>query len=373
MSGARRRLARIAPLRRAVHALRAGRLQLPRLHRYTPRPMLVTEAHRPDRPAHPAVDAHNHLGRWLTGGDRWMVPDVGELVALMDRLDLRTIVNLDGRWGDELRANLDRYDRAHPGRFVTFCHVDWAEARRPGFGARLEASLRASVAEGAAGLKVWKDLGLSVRDHRGQLLRHDDPELAELWSAAGTLGIPVLIHVGDPAAFFEPVDRHNERLEELLAHPNLRLHGRGVPPLRELLDRFEAVVAAHPDTTFIAAHLGTAEDLGWVRRMLTSYPNLCVDVAARIAELGRQPRATAALVRDHADRVLFGSDIFPPRPDPYRIWFRFLETADEHFDYSEAPVPPHGRWRISGLELPDDVLRRVYADNARRVIPALRR
>jgi predicted TIM-barrel fold metal-dependent hydrolase len=334
--------------------------------------MLVTTAHRPDRAASPAVDAHNHLGRWLTGDGRWMVPDVPELIDRMDGLGVRAMVNLDGRWGDELRANLERYDHAHPGRFATFCHVDWRETSSPGFGRRLARSLRASVEAGAAGLKVWKDLGLSVRDPAGGLLRHDHPELAELWAAAGDLGIPVVMHVGDPAAFFEPVDRHNERLEELLSHPNLRLHGRKVPALRTLLEAFELVVAAHPDTTFVAAHMGTAEDLGWVRRMIQTYPNLRVDTSARIAELGRQPRAAASLVRDHPDRVLFGTDVFPPRAEEYRIWFRFLETADEHFDYSTAEVPPHGRWRVSGLALPPEVLRRVYHDNALDAIPALR-
>ncbi len=368
----RRRLRTLGPLRTGVRTWRRARTSLPRLHTYAPRSMLVTTAHPRARAAHPAVDAHNHLGRWLTGDGTWMVPDVAALIDVMDALGLQAMVNLDGRWADELRDNLRRYDHAHPGRFATFCHVDWRETSEPGFGGRLARSLRDSIGAGAAGLKIWKDLGLRVRDPHGRLLRHDDPELGELWATAGDLGVPVLVHVGDPAAFFEPPDRHNERLEELLAHPNLRLHRRGVPALAALLDAFEAAVAAHPTTTFIAAHLGTAENLGWVRRMLDTYPNLRVDTAARIAELGRQPRAAASLILDHPDRVLFGTDIFPPRADEYRIWFRFLETADEHFDYSTAEVPPHGRWRISGLDLPPVVLQRLYAGNARDTITALR-
>jgi predicted TIM-barrel fold metal-dependent hydrolase len=336
---------------------------------YRPRPALRVPETRVERPAVRAVDAHNHLGRWLTEWVRpaggWMVEDVGALLALMDSLDLDAIVNLDGRWGAELEANLDRYDRAHPGRFLTFCHADWDELDG------LVASLEASAAAGARGLKVWKDLGLGVRDDAGELLLPDDPRLAGVWAAAGELGLPVLIHTADPVAFFTPVDAANERLEELTVHPEWSFHGPEFPSFERLMEAFEAVVAAHPGTTFIGAHVACcAEDLAWVGRMLDAYPNLHLDFSARIAELGRQPRATRRLFVDHPDRVLFGTDVFPPSREAYETYFRFLETADEHFAYSPDPENPwpQGRWRISGLDLPAGTLAAIYRGNAARLL-----
>jgi predicted TIM-barrel fold metal-dependent hydrolase len=336
---------------------------------FRPQPALRVPETRVERPAGRAVDAHNHLGRWLTEWVRpvggWMVEDVGALLALMDSLDLDAIVNLDGRWGTELEANLDRYDRVHPGRFLTFCHVDWGEPDR------LVASLEASAAAGARGLKVWKDLGLGVRDAAGQLLLPDDPRIADVWAAAGELGLPVLIHTADPLAFWAPVDAQNERLEELARHPEWSFHGPEFPSFERLLEAFEAVVAAHPGTTFIGAHVACcAEDLAWVGRMLDAYPNLHLDFSARIAELGRQPRAARRLFIEHPDRVLFGTDVFPPARAAYETYFRFLETADEHFAYSPDPANPwpSGRWRISALDLPAATLPAIYRGNAARLL-----
>jgi predicted TIM-barrel fold metal-dependent hydrolase len=339
---------------------------------YRPQPALRVAATRVERPAVPAIDAHNHLGRWITDwvrpGGGWMVEDVGALLALMDALDLEAIVNLDGRWGAELEANLDRYDRAHPARFLTFCHVDWGDIEEPG---RLVASLEASRDAGARGLKVWKDLGLGVRDRAGALVLPDDPRVADVWAAAGALGLPVLIHTADPLAFFAPPDAANERLEELARHPEWQFHGPEFPSFERLLEAFEAIVAANPGTTFVGAHVACcAEDLAWVARMLDAYPNLHLDFSARIAELGRQPRAARRVFVEHADRVLFGTDAMPPQRAAYELYFRFLETADEHFAYSPDPdVPwPQGRWHISGLDLPRDVLAAIYRENARRVL-----
>jgi predicted TIM-barrel fold metal-dependent hydrolase len=201
----------------------------------------------------------------------------------------------------------------------------------------------------------------------------DDPRLSDVWDAAGELGLPIWIHVADPLAFFEPLDATNERIEELLEHPDWWFGDRDrFPPFERIIEALEAVVAAHPHTTFIGVHVGCyAEDLVWVGRMLETYANFNVDIAARIAELGRQPRAARKLVSAHPDRVLFGTDDFPPNRETYAIYFRFLETDDEHFPYSPDEVPPQGRWAISGLGLPDDVLRAVYAENARRLAPGI--
>jgi predicted TIM-barrel fold metal-dependent hydrolase len=349
-----------------------------RLQDWRPVSKLVVAAHHVDRARFPAIDAHNHLGRWLSpwlGAEptAWTVPDVAELLALMDGCNLRAIVNLDGRWEDELEANLDRYDRAHPGRFATFCHVDWPAAVAAGnVGAAAAASLRQSVAAGARGLKVWKDLGLHLQDDRGELILPGDDRLRPVWETAAELGVPVFIHTADPVAFFDPVDERNERYEQLHAHPEWSFADPTFPRFHELMDSFEALVAANPDSTFVGLHVGGyAENLSWVDRMLSTYPNLFVDIAARVAELGRQPRATRDLILRHPDRILFGVDEFPPARENYAIYFRFLETADEHFPHTTEDVPLMGRWAISGVDLPDDVLPRVYLDNALRVVPGL--
>jgi predicted TIM-barrel fold metal-dependent hydrolase len=343
---------------------------------YLPRPRIVLPQTHVDRAATPAIDAHNHLGRWLTPwvtpAREWMVDDVGALLDVMDRCNVEAVVNLDGRDLPDLEANLDRYDRAHPGRFHTFVHVDWEDALRDGGGGERQAALLARARDaGAAGVKVWKDLGLYLDDPAGTRVLPDDPRLAPVFAAAGELGLPVLIHTADPVAFWDPVDARNERYEELHVHPEWSFAGPEFPSFERLLEALETVVASHPGTTFIGAHVGChPENLAEVGRMLDTYPNLTVDVSARMAELGRQPRAARALILRHPDRVLFGTDEFPPDALAYRRWFRFLETADEHFPYSDDPdrPPPQGRWAVSALDLPDDVLERVYRLNARRVL-----
>ena len=323
------------------------------------------------RASAPAVDGHTHLGRWLTG-ERWAVPDVAAFVDLMDSCNITAAVNLDGRWGNELEDNLDRFDRSHPHRFATFCHVDWDVLHDPGAEAKLAGSLERSVSAGARGLKVWKDLGLGVQDADGKLVLPDDPRLDALWETAGRLGVPIAIHTADPVAFFDPVDASNERLDELLARPDWSFCDPRFPGFNRLMEALEAIVAAHPATTFIGVHAGCyAEDLAWVSRMLERYPNFNIDIAARIAELGRQPRAARALIMNHPGRVLFGTDEIPPNRPTYEIYFRFMETADECFPYSPDNPPGSGRWPISALDLPGDVLGQVYAGNAERLIPGL--
>ncbi|MEU7741398.1 amidohydrolase family protein [Nonomuraea sp. NPDC049158] len=344
----------------------------PPLSQYRPVSQLRVAVHEVDRAAVPAVDAHVHLGRWLSEDGDWTVKDVPALIGLMDELNLLGMVNLDGRWGAELAANIERYDAAHPGRFATFCHVDWARTAEPGFGERLAAQLRRSAAEGAAGLKVWKDVGLRVRDHRGELVMLDDPRLDPLWAAVGEAGIPIALHTADPVAFFEPADERNERLELLAARPDWNFSGPEFPPFERLMDAMEAMIAKHPATTVIGVHAGCwPENLGFASRMLDTYPNFHIDIAARVAELGRQPRATRALMLRHPDRVLFGTDEIPPDRDSYRTHFRFMETDDEAFAHSSDDPPLMGRWTISGLDLPPDVLEQVYSANARRLVPRL--
>jgi len=291
----------------------------------------------------------------------------------MDECNVETIINLDGYWGGTLDSNLDRYDRCYPGRFVTFCRLDWQECRQPGWPDRLAKSLRDSASRGASGLKVWKNLGLWVRDEDGKAVFPDDDRIAPVWDVARAAQLPVLIHVADPPAFFEPLTEHNERLEELLIHPEWHFADAKFPRFTKLLDALEGLVATNPEVTFIGAHVGgNAEDLAWVARMLNAYPNFYVDVAARLADLGRQPRATRRLVLAHPTRVLFGTDASPPASDAFARHFRFFETDDECFSPTGTNAPGGARWTISGIDLPVDVLADVYGRNARRVIPVLR-
>ena len=340
------------------------------LRAFRPVPMVRRERTTlPERAPFPLVDAHNHLGRWLTGD--WSVPDVDALVASMDAWGVGAIVNLDGMWGDELDANLDRYDRAHPGRFTTFAQWDRELFARDDWD-QLGDQVRDAAGRGARGLKVWKDLGLHLRDGAGSLVMPDDLRLDPVWDAVAAADIPVTIHVADPVAFFEPLDARNERVEELLANPDWWFGDRDrFPPFEAIIESLEALIARRRDVTWIGAHaLCAAEDLAWVGRMLDTYPNVYADVAARIAELGRVPRATRALIVRHPDRFLFGTDAFPPDRDVYEVHRRFFESADEHFPYDSDPdeVPSQGRWTISGVDLPADVLERVYRTNAEHLL-----
>ena len=347
-----------------------------RLVDYRPRSRLRRPAHEVPRPRFPAIDVHNHLGSVFAGG--WPERDASQLAAVLDQAGVERFVDLDGGWGEHLERELEHWQTPHDGRVAVFCGLDYdAWATERDFGELEAARLRAGIAAGARGLKAWKPLGLTARDPDGRLVPVGDERLDPLWAAAGELDVPVLIHIADPIAFFDPLDETNERWEELEAHPDwhfwpTRPPNRpdldGFPPFDELIDGLEQILARHPGTTFIGAHVGCApEDLDRVSGMLERYPNFNVDIAARLAELGRQPYTARAFIVRWADRVLFGTDM-EADPRTYAIHYRFLETFDESFDYDPGPVPPQGRWQIHGLGLPDDVLEQVYAGNARRLV-----
>jgi predicted TIM-barrel fold metal-dependent hydrolase len=347
-----------------------------RLRDWRPRSQVRTRTTEVSRPAVPCVDVHNHLGRWLSSDGGWLVTDVAGLLRTMDDCGVATVVNLDGRWGTELTENLQRYDRAHPGRFVTFAHLDWASAlAADDVATALTGQVRAAVDRGARGFKIWKDLGLAFRDRRGDLVLPDDERIRPAFAAIGGHGLPVLIHTADPVAFFEPLDEHNERIDELGEHRDWWFGGPGLPTFGRLMTALETLVAATPGTTYIGAHVGGhAEDLDRVSRMLSAHPNWNVDIGGRIGELGRVPRAFRRLVQAHPDRVLFGTDAFPPDAASYRLAFRFCETDDEAFGYapghggSTGELPPQGRWDISAASLPAQLLPAFYAGNAQRIL-----
>jgi predicted TIM-barrel fold metal-dependent hydrolase len=347
-----------------------------RLVDFRPRSSLRVPVHEVRRPKFPVVDAHNHLGSAF--GGEWATRAPAELIATLDESGVEMLVDLDGGRGEALSAEIERWQVAYPARVAVFAGLDYEGwATDPAFGETEATRLRDSAARGARGLKVWKLLGLRARDPDGHLVAVDDPRLDPVWVAAGELGLPVLIHIADPIAFFQPLDAANERWEELHAHPDWHFWpprpahdpgAPGFPSFDELLAAFERLVARHPGTTFVGAHVGcAAEDLGLVGRLLDEYPNLSVDIAARLGELGRQPYSARAFFLRHADRILFGVDVGPDA-DVYAVHYRYLETFDESFDYGTEPVPGQGRWQIHGIGLPDDVLRRIYRDNARRIL-----
>jgi predicted TIM-barrel fold metal-dependent hydrolase len=343
---------------------------------FRPRTSLRNRASEVRRPRYPVIDAHNHLGSAFAGD--WVRRPPAELIATLDASGVETIVDLDGGQGAALSAEIDRWQSAWPDRVVVFAGLDYDRwSGDPDFGETEASRLRDAARRGARGLKVWKQLGLRARDPDGRLVSVDDVRLDPLWSAAAELDLPVVIHIADPIAFFEPLDATNERWEELHAHPDWhfwppqsgdRPDAPGFPPFDELLAAFGRLIARHPATTFIGAHVGcAAEDLALVGGLLEANANLFVDIAARLAELGRQPYTTRAFFVRHAERILFGMDMAPD-PDLYAIHYRFLETFDESFDYGTEPTPSQGRWQIHGIGLPDDVLRKVYRDNARRIL-----
>ena len=347
-----------------------------RLRDYLPRRMLRTAEH-PDPPVRfPTIDAHNHLGDAFGGG--WADRVASELAIALDEAGLDALVDLDGGWGEHLAREIERWQAPLPSRVAVFAGLDYGMwSHDPAFGEIEARRLRDGVVAGARGLKVWKTLGLHARDSKGRLVTVDDVRLDPVWATAGELGVPVTIHIADPIAFFEPLDATNERWEELHEHPEWHLwptrprghpEADGYPPFEELIDGLEAIVVRHPRTVFIGAHVGcAAEDLARVSAILERCPNFHVDIAARLAELGRQPYSSRAFLMRWADRVLFGTDS-PPDPGVMAVHRRFLETSDESFDYDAEGPPSQGRWEIHGLGLPDEALRQVYADNARRLI-----
>lgn len=354
---------------------------------FQPRSMLhVAETRRP-RARFPVIDIHTHLC-WAAKTERGVplseershLAPAAELLGVMDRSNIRLLVNFTGGMGSGLRDSVARYDRAHPGRFLSFTEPSWSRTGEPGYPRFQAEELERAKRDGARGLKVLKTLGLYLRERvtTGNLIKVDDRRFDPMWEACAALRLPVAIHVSDPEAFYLPIDRFNERYEELHNHPDWSFYGQDFPSNAELLEARNRVFARHRGTQFIALHVGNdAENLGYVSECMDKFPNMHVDLGARIGELGRQPRAARRFIERYQDRVLFGTDATPhgyEYPQQlfgdalYEIYYRFLETDDEYFDYAPAAVPPQGRWRIYGLGLPESILRKVYHDNAARLL-----
>ncbi len=334
---------------------------------FLPRTQLVVEQHSVERAKFPAIDAHNHLGNLSA-------EEIAAAVAEMDAANVQATLDLDGGSVRPIQQELQLVKQAHGGRFYVLSVLPWREEIEAGgdFGERLARRLEADIRLGADGLKIFKSLGLRLRDKDGKFVLPHDQRIGAVFAKCAELKVPCLYHIADPVAFFAPLDQHNERWEELSEHPNWLFGGERSPSYGELMESQERLLEQNPQTTFQSAHLAsTPENLGYAAQLLDRYPNLNMDISARIAELGRQPRAAREFLIKYADRILYGTDQ-PINRQAHQVYFRFLETFDEYFAYSTKLTPPQGRWMIYGVGLPDAVLKRIYCGNAQRLYGKLK-
>lgn len=352
---------------------------------YEPRSMLQVKETHVAKPRFPVIDFHTHIStsarskngvEMVAAREYAATPD--ELLAVMDRRNIRSMVNLTGGYGSGLRDVVSKYDKKFPDRFYSFTEPTYEKFLHPDYPKLQADAIAQAHQDGARGLKILKTLGLYLRENitSGRLVKIDDPRFDPMWDACGQLNMPVGIHISDPVAFFTPTDRFNERYEELHNHPDWSFYGKDFPSNAELIEARNRVIARHPKTQFEVLHVGNfAENLANVSECLDRFPNMNVDIAARIGELGRQPRTARAFFEKYQDRVMFGTDATPHAPnypqqvfedELYEIYYRFLETDDEYFNYAPAKTPPQGRWEIYGVNLPESILRKVYYENAAR-------
>jgi predicted TIM-barrel fold metal-dependent hydrolase len=330
---------------------------------YDPKSTLVTPQHPTPRAKYPFIDVHNHQENEMSDAE------VDKLVAEMDSINLAVMVNLSGQSGERFRHRLAMLAGRHPKRFVQFANVDFHGVDQSGFGERAAKQLEEDVKNGAVGLKIFKDLGMFVVDSKGARVHTDDPRLDPIWEKAADLHIPVLIHTGEPVAFWSPVDEHNERWLELTQIPGRRRSDPRFASFEETMAEQHNLFHKHRRTTFIAAHLGwLGNDLGRLGRLLDELPNVNTEIGAVLHELGRQPRAARAFLIKYQDRVMMGKDTWAA--NEYPTYFRVLETEDEYFDYYRKR---HAFWKMYGLGLPDEVLKKMYYKNALRLIPGIDR
>ena len=345
--------------------VRKGRCQAPDMPPptivdYRPKSTVIAEAHLVPRAKFPVVDIHNHVA--VTAAN------MAQTIAEMDALNIRVLNNLSGGSGAELKEKVETIRNSpHKDRFRVFANVSWNGAGGPGWAEKEVAALRQAVADGAIGLKIFKDLGLRAARADGSRLKIDDPDLDPIFRLCGELNIPVLIHTADPQQFFTPIDNHNERWLELGLFPNRAYPPDKFPAFETLVEERDRMFARHPKTRFIVAHLGWhGNDVARASRMLDTLPNVYLEVAAVLYEFGRQPRGWAEFFTRYQDRVLFGKDAYEPTEYPY--YWRVFETRDEYFDYYRNY---HAFWKLYGMGLPDAVLKKLYHQNAVKISPGM--
>ena len=327
---------------------------------YDPPSSLVVPEHHVTRAKFPFIDVHNHQFGMTS-------QNMNDLVSQMDKLNMAVMVNLSGRGrgsAEHLEKSLENVKNSYPKRFIIFTNLDFGGIDDPEWQSRMLKQLEDDVKKGANGLKIYKSLGMFNKDSKGSRIHIDDPRIDPIWAKCGELGIPVLIHAADPKQFWQPIDKNNERWLELKTHPGRR-HDSDPVSWETIIAEQHNIFRKHPKTKFINAHLGWfGSDLKKLGELMNQFPNMYTEIGAVIAELGRQPRAAREFLTKYQDRVMFGKDAWVP--DEYETYFRVLETADDYFPYHKRY---HAFWRMYGLDLPDDVLKKIYYKNALKVIP----
>ena len=345
----------------AVAQSRVPTIPPPTIVEYQPASTLVVPEHEVPRARFPAVDLHGHPPT-LDSPEA-----INSVVEAMDALNLQVIVQARGSSGDRLTRQIEAVRAAgHADRFVFFTTLNLRNVR-PGSGARIAARLEADVRAGAVGIgEIGKGFGLTARKADGSRLQLDDPELDIVWETAARLGVPVFIHTGDPAEFFQPHDYQNERWLEMALFRNRRFYDRSrFPAFDDLMAERDRMLAKHPNTTWVLAHMSWyTQDLARLGELFDRFPNVHAEVGAVLYDLGRQPRFSRDFFVRYQDRILFGKDSF--RPEEYPYYWRVFETEDEYFDYYRDY---HAFWKLYGMGLPDQVLRKLYFENALRIIP----
>ncbi len=327
---------------------------------YNPTSTLVVPGTVIKKAKFPFIDVHGHQYRMPN-------QDLAPVIAAMDTLNMGIMVNLSGRSGESLQKSVKNIADHYPNRFVVFANINFNDVGSEGWTQNAVNQLEEDCKNGAKGLKVYKSLGLSNKDINGNRIAVDDPRLDAIWSKCGELGIPVLIHTADPKSFWDPFDGDNERWLELKTRPRRKRSDTNPAPWQQLIDEQHRMFKKHPNTTFINAHMGWyANNLPKLSKLLDEIPNMNVGIGAIIAELGRQPRQAKAFFIKYQDRILFGKDSW--KPEEFPTYFRVLESADEYFPYHKKY---HAYWAMYGLDLPDDVLKKVYYKNALRIVPGL--
>lgn len=327
---------------------------------YNPKSTLVIPGKTIKKAKFPFIDVHGH---------QYNMPkqDLSPVVAAMDTLNMGIMVNLSGRSGKDLQQSVANIAKNFPNRFVVFANVDFDGVGKKDWAKNAVNQLREDVKNGARGLKVYKSLGLRNKDTDGNRIAIDDKRLDPIWALCGELGVPVLIHAADPKSFWDTFDGDNERWLELKTHPRRKREANDPAPWEQIIAEQHNMFKKHPETTFINAHMGWfANDLGKLGELLDEMPNMNVGIGAIIAELGRQPRFAKAFFIKYQDRILFGKDSW--KPEEFPTYFRVLESNDEYFPYHKKY---HAFWPMYGLDLPDDVLKKVYYKNAVRIVPGL--
>ncbi len=327
---------------------------------YNPPSSLVVPEHVKGRAKFPFIDVHNHQNNMPS-------QNLGNLLSEMDKLNMKVMVNLSGRSGEYLASAVKNVRQTNAKRLIVFANISFTGIGEASWTETAVKQLEDDVKAGAQGLKIFKSLGLSVKDTKGKQVAVDDPRIEAIWEKCGQLGIPVLIHTADPKQFWDEPNAQNERWLELKQFPSRARPSTKYPSWKIVMDEQFDIIKRHPNTKFISAHLAwLGNNLPELGRLMNLYPNMYTEIGAVIHELGRQPKNARAFMIKYQDRVLFGKDIWTT--SEYYTYFRLLETGDEYFPYYRKR---HAFWRIYGLELPDEVLKKVYYKNALQLLPKL--